>query len=199
MDSKELYTDDELFRLISEGDGKAFTKLFDRYFEQLKWNAFKLLKSEFWAEEAVQEVFMQIWTGREKLVAVTSPAAYLFRVTANRCFDRIRKQEVEIKIQYLLNNNMIRQEAASSQQHLYDVNVLERLIREATEQLTPQQKQVFELQRNKELSYQEIADQLGISRNTVRNHMVKALQFIRTYLGQRGEFFLLLFSAWYFF
>jgi len=198
LDGPVLHSELELFRRISEGDTDAFTILFRQYFEPLKWNAAKLLKSDFWAEEVVQDVFTQLWSGRERLAEVQSPDAYLFRITANRCFDRIRRQALEVKIQYLITH-VIRPEATSNQQNSYDLNVIEKLIREAVDQLPAQQKLVFELQRNKELSYQEIADQLRISRNTVRNHMVKALQAIRTHLASKGEFFLLLFSVWYHF
>lgn len=157
-----------------------------------------MLKSEFWAEEIVQEVFTQVWTSRSKLAEIESPAAYLFKITANRCLDRIRRQELEIKMQYLVNKALTR-EANTFQENSYDLNLIEKLIKEAVQQLPAQGKLVFELHRNKGLSYQEIADQLQISKNTVRNHMVKALHFIRSYLRNKGELTLLLFSVWYFF
>jgi RNA polymerase sigma-70 factor (family 1) len=187
-----------LFTRIANGDGTAFTELFRQYFEPLKWNALKMLKSEFWAEEIVQEVFTQLWDNREKLAAVESPAGFLFKITANRCLDRIRRQELEIKMQYVVNKALHR-DTNSFQENSYDLDFIEKLIKEAVQQLPEQGRLVFELQRNEGLSYQEIADRLGISRNTVRNHMVKSLHFIRTYLRQKGEIFVLLFCVWYFF
>jgi len=157
-----------------------------------------MLKSEFWAEEIVQEVFTQIWTSRGKLAEIESPAAYLFKITANRCLDRIRRQELEIKMQYLVNKTLNR-EANTFQENSYDLDLIEKLIKEAVQRLPAQGKLVFELHRNEGLSYQEIVDQLQISKNTVRNHMVKALHFIRSYLHEKGELTLLLFSVWYFF
>lgn len=187
-----------LFIRIADGDGAAFTELFKEYFEQIKWNALKMLKSEFWAEEIVQEVFTQVWTSRSKLAEIESPAAYLFKITANRCLDRIRRQELEIKMQYLVNKTL-QKEANTFQENSYDLRLIEKLIKEAIKQLPKQGKLVFELHRNEGFSYQEIADQLQISKNTVRNHMVKALHFIRLYLQEKGELTLLLFSCWYFF
>jgi RNA polymerase sigma-70 factor (ECF subfamily) len=198
MDSNSSQNDKALFAGIANGDGGSFTVLFKRYFDQLKWNAVKMLKSEFWAEEIIQDVFMQLWANRERLTDIESPAAYLFRITANRCLDRIRHQNQETKAQYLLNQ-VLPDEPGSLQQNSYDIRLIERTINEAVQQLPEKGRQVFELQRTGNFSYQEIADQLGISKNTVRNHMVKSLHFIRSYLAEKGEFFLLIFSCWYFF
>lgn len=65
MDNRPLHIDRSLFHHIASGDGKAFTELFHHYFEPLKWNALKMLKSEFWAEEIAQKVFTWLWSHRE--------------------------------------------------------------------------------------------------------------------------------------
>lgn len=198
MNGNSIQEDKVLFTGIANGDGGSLTVLFKRYFDRLKWNAVKMLKSEFWAEEVIQEVFMQLWTNREGLRDIEFPAAYLFRITANRCLDRIRRQKQEIKIQYLLN--LARSDAASTPpQNTYDLQLIETLVSEAVQRLPEKGRQVFELQRTGDFSYQEIADRLGISKNTVRNHMVKSLRFIRGYLAEKGEIFLFIFSCWYFF
>jgi RNA polymerase sigma-70 factor (ECF subfamily) len=56
-------------------------------------------------------------------------------------------------------------------------------IQRAVDQLPPQQKSVYMLSRLQHLSYEEIAGQLNLSPNTVRNHLVKALAAIRISLG----------------
>jgi RNA polymerase sigma-70 factor (ECF subfamily) len=198
LNNNRLHNIKELFIRIAEGDGAAFTELFRNYFEQVKWNALKILKSEFWAEEIVQEVFMQVWANREKLPEIESPAAYLFKITANRCIDRIRRQDLEIKMQYLVSR-ALHKETNAFQENLYDLDLTEKLIREAIRQLPEQGRRVFELHRNEGLSYQEISNRLNITSNTVRNHMVKDLHFIRSYLREKGQSYLLLFSIWYFF
>lgn len=190
--------DKALFVAIANGDGESFTILFKRYFDRLKWNAVKMLKSEFWAEEVIQDVFMQLWSNREKLIDIESPSAYLFRITTNRCLDRIRRRNQEIKIQYLLNQTFSA-EPDSLQQNSYDLRLIETVINEAVRQLPEKGRQVFELQRTRNLSYPEIADRLGISKNTVRNHMVKSLHFIRGYLAEKGGLSFVIFSFWLFF
>lgn len=196
--AQQLHIDRTLFLRIAEGDGRAFTELFNLCFEPLKWNALKLLKSEFWAEEIVQEVFTQLWRNRQQLAAVEAPVAYLYRMTANRSLDRIRRDALEVRMQYAVNK-ALHGDPDIFQENKYDLKFVERLISEAIGRLPDQGRRIFELQQKEGLSYQEIADRLGLSKNTVRNHMVKNLQVIRTYMRQHGEIPVLLFSLWYLF
>ncbi len=198
MDNYNLYTEKELFARIAVGDGEAFSHIFRHYFEPLRSNAYKLLKSEFWAEEIVQEVFLQIWKSRERLADVDAPAAYLYRMTANCCINRMRRQELEVKMQYIVQK-ALHGNGDSNQDNFYDLRRVEMLIAEAVEQLPEQQRRIFLLQQEEGLSYQQIAEKLGISKNTVRNHKVRTLQSIRNYLQQKGDIFLLFFSIWYLF
>lgn len=197
----EIYgtlTEKELFARIAVGDGHAYARIFHQYFEPLRANAYKLLKSEFWAEEIVQEVFLHVWDHRDKLSDVESPAAYLYRITANRCLNRMRRQELETKMQYLVKT-ALHSGGDSHQENRYDLERVETLISEALARLPEQPRRIFLMQQESGLSYQAIADRLGISKNTVRNHMVRSLRSIRQYLQQNGDFFLLLFSVWYLF
>lgn len=198
MVEKDLHTDKLLFRAIANGDGQAFSQVFRRYFEPLRANAYKLLKSEFWAEEVVQEVFLYIWAQRETLVDIDAPGAYLYRVTANRCLNRLRRQELEARMQYFVSQ-ALHNSNDDHQDNIPNYLKLEKLITEATTRLPDQQRRIFLLQQEEGLSYQEIASRLGISKNTVRNHMVQTLKNIRQYLHQHGDFFLLLFSIWFLF
>lgn len=193
MPTNNIQRDRKLFALIAEGNATAFTEVFRLYYDQLRFNALRILKSEYWAEEVVQEAFAQIWTNRATLIDLDAPVPYLFRMVANRCFDRIRKNELDIRLQYSIgllsssHNSVI-------QPHDFDLTVLKKLIKGALEQLSQQQKIIYELQSEELLSYQEIADKLGLSRNTVRNHMAKAIQSVRSYIKQHGSelFFILL-------
>lgn len=196
MGNNDIHTDKTLFQTIAQGDAAAYTILFGRYFEQLRWRALKLLKSDVWAEEIVEEVFLQLWINRESLSAVEIPHAYLYKLTNNRCFDRIRRQRLEVEMQYAVSQ-ALHGEAPPAVDAQYDLANLEKLIREAVEQLPPQRKLIYRLQQEEGLSYQEIADQLGLSRNTVRNQVSRTLQAIRNYLQQKGVAFLILFSYWY--
>ena len=62
------------------------------------------------------------------------------------------------------------------------LNDLKSLISHALQQLTPRQREIFEMSREAQLSHKEIADKLGISVNTVQEHISTSLKLIRTYL-----------------
>lgn len=64
---------------------------------------------------------------------------------------------------------------------------LDRLHRQAIENLSPQKRNVYLLSREEELSYEQIAERLGISKNTVRNLMSSALQSIREELSNHPD------------
>lgn len=185
MDTSNSIQDQHLFRQIAEGDAVAFSKLFRLHYSALHTNALRILKSEFWAEEAVQDAFVQLWASRDTLPDIGAPKSYLYRIVANRCFDRLRKNDAEIRLQYGINI-LATQNATVAQQHGFDLAVLQGLINQALEQLPPQQQQVYRMQYTEFLSYQEIADKLGISRHTVRNHMAKAIQAVRAYVVEHG-------------
>jgi len=187
LNNSNEYQDKELFTRIEAGDPVAFQQLFSRHYQALYQNAFKLLKSGFWAEEVTQETLLHIWESRDTLSEIENPAAWLFRIVANKCRNRIRRQEIEVKAQYMIakaahENQQVRQEES------YDYSVLRSLITEAVDRLPEQQKLVYKLQQDQELSYKEMAEQLGISPNTVRNHLVRAFSAIRDHLISHGGF-----------
>lgn len=197
MSSSSFNSEKELFQRISLSDAAAFHELFQQHYHTLRFNAFKLLKSEYWAEEVAQEVFVQLWDNRNDLAEIENPVAWLYRITSNRCFDRIRKQEIELRTQYAINQAR-RSIEPSVQENNHDISFLQQLIKEAVNQLPEQQRSVYIMQQEEELSYKEMAEKLGISRHTVRNHLIRAFQAIRKYIQSQGDFLLLLYCLCYF-
>ncbi|MBE0673098.1 MAG: RNA polymerase sigma-70 factor [Bacteroidales bacterium] len=170
---------------ISEGDESAFRKIYDTYYDHIYNAAYAFMKSPYLAEDATQEVFCKVWHKRAMLPEVEKFDAWLFIMARNHILTEIK--------------NNLRQANFVEQLRLY-VNELadsplqdlltresESLIRDAVEQLPPQQKSVFRLSREEGLSQDEIALKLSISKNTVRNHMNAALKYLRhCLLTQRG-------------
>lgn len=185
MGNKPLHTDREIFAQIAAGDEEAYARLFTQYFERLRWYAFKLLKSEFWAEEIVQEVFVHLWMVRDQLPAVQQPSSYLYRMTGNRCLDRIRRHTLEVRSQYMVSL-LLHGSGHQLPEAQYDLRRIESCLAEAIDTLPRQCRVIYALQQDEGLSYQEIAERLQISRHTVRNQMTKTLQLIRRHLLQSG-------------
>lgn len=146
-----------------------------------------MLKSEFWAEDIIQVVFTQLWQNRAELTKVEMPSSYLYRMVTNKARDRMRSHEREIRMQYWLASQAeveSRQKENREELHL--------LLAKAVDSLPAQRKEVYQLKYQQKLSYEEIATRLSISRNTVRNHMAKALEDIRTYMIRHADILLLI-------
>lgn len=173
-------TEKTLFNRIAGNDPLAFRQLYDQYFPILCHNATKILKSALWSEEVSQEALLYVWEHRDKLGPLENPKAWLFRIAANKCLDRIRRQGVEIRAQYIIQNAPHEPPASR-----HDYNLIRRLIAEAIAQLPEQQRQAYHLHQE-EQSYRQIAEQMGISPNTVRNHLVRAFAAIRQHLINHG-------------
>lgn len=167
----------ECFRALAEGDSGEFEIFFERYKKRVFGVALKMLKSQADAEEIVQNVFLSIWQSRAKLGDVNDPEAYLFTVTHNAIYSHLKKvSRNEQLLSAILRN--IAQKQNTTEEDLA-VRETSKLIQNAVRALPPQQRTVFELNKEKGLSYQEIAEHMHISQNTVKNHLSGAVKTIR--------------------
>jgi len=168
----------ELLIRLREGDVLAFDKIYELYSHKLFSFVFGILKNDAEAEDIVQEVFIKIWESRNKLGDYKLLNAYIFTIAYNNSIDLIRKRINNSKYLDHLKNSSIVQENSLEISEI-DFDELSHLAKKLVMKLPERQKQVFQLHREKGLSYSEIAEQLGISKNTVENHMTKALKYLR--------------------
>lgn len=182
---RKLHSEKELFSSISGGDEQAFQLLFGMYKSRLHDFAFRILKSHEAADELVQETFLKIWACRETLVSIEQPEHYLFTVIRNKAIDQLRK----IAQDRTLRQNMwkrISQPQNPTEEYLFEKESSQ-LVQEAFAKLSPQKQEVFRLSRYEGLNHEQIADQLHISKNTVKNHLVSSLRFIREHISRHSE------------
>jgi RNA polymerase sigma-70 factor (ECF subfamily) len=125
----------------------------------------------------MQEVFMKIWETRDKIETYASFDSFLFTIAYNKSISLIRKKITKQKyVDFLKTLPELWEPAAIDDLQFLELN---EQINSLIQKLPPRQKEVFLLSREKELTYKEIAAQLNISKNTVENHMVKALSYLR--------------------
>jgi RNA polymerase sigma-19 factor, ECF subfamily len=178
-----MHNEKDLFRRIAEGDESAFAEFFHRHKLALFDYGMKITKSRVAAEELVQECFVKLWIARQNLLTVENPLGYLQIMARNAGVDYLRRLSLDAGLQKKVWAGISETENPTLQK--IQVSETQRLINEAVSQLPPQQREVFMLSRYEGLSYQQIGSQLGIAGNTVKNHLVKALKFIREYLGAK--------------
>lgn len=180
MSKDELHTNKELLQRVASDDHDAFRQLFDLYADRLHAAVFHYTKSRFIAEELVQEVFIKCWTHRSHLKEVLDPTAYLYRMVFNHISTYLKRTANERRILDNAQSWMTSGQDATLQQ--LEANEMLRIITAAVERLPAQKKIIYHLSREQGLSYQEIADQLHLSPNTVKNHLVEAMRLLRCYL-----------------
>lgn len=183
MANYNFHTEIELLAQVSQGDEKAFRYLFDSYYEKLYHYIFGIIKSKQVAEELVMDVFLKIWMGRDIIPQIHNFSAFLFRVAHNKSIDFLRAVARDPKFHDLLweNIQMANNTAADSPML---VKEYEDKLREAISLLPPQRKRVYQLSREQDMTHDQIASQLNLSKNTINNHIVEAQRFIRTYLSK---------------
>jgi RNA polymerase sigma-70 factor (ECF subfamily) len=169
-----------LLNLVADGNEKAFARLFELYADMTYGFAILHTKTPDSAEEVVQEIFLKLWLRRDKLREIESFRDHLFIITRNHIIDHLRKNLREKKYQLQLLRHF-REVASSPEQQLIFKESGE-LIERAVALLPPRQQVIYRLRRNEDMSLDEIARAMDLSRLTVRNHLNKALGTIRAYL-----------------
>ncbi|MGN6416540.1 MAG: RNA polymerase sigma factor [Pseudobacter sp.] len=187
-----------MFQLLQSGDQKVFEEIYNRYHKPVYAYLLGFVKDNSLAEDLTHEVFMKIWDIRNQVTLHTSFSSYLFRICHNKAINTLEKIASDNKLR---NRVMLHLQTLSSSE-IQDAGKLkeyDRLLETALESLPPQRRKVFQLCREEGKTYDETASQLGISRNTVKEHMVKAQKALRSFLDEKGEIaFLLLVIANYF-
>jgi RNA polymerase sigma-70 factor (ECF subfamily) len=165
---------------IATGDQEAFCKFFDAFKNKVYSFSYSFTKSQQVAEEITQDVFTRVWTNRESLIEIENIDAWLSTITRNLCFNYLKKLALERKTkdELLKTQNYSDENVEQYLSYKEKANQLA----EALDQLSPQQRLIFTLNRDKGLKNEEIADQLHLSPNTVKTHMVSALRKIRSIL-----------------
>lgn len=168
-----------ILRLIG-GDEDAFCELYATYKNRLIYFAMRFLKSREYAEDVFQDAFTVVWQSRRFINPDASFSSYLYTIMRNRILNQLRNAANEEKLKESILSQALDYTEDTKREVM--LNDLKSLISHALQQLTPRQREIFEMSRETQLSHKEIADKLGISINTVQEHISTSLKLIRTYL-----------------
>ena len=168
-----------VLRLIG-GDEDAFCELYAAYKNRLIYFAMRFLKSREYAEDVFQDAFTVVWQSRRFIDPDASFSSYLYTIIRNRLLNLLRDAANEEKLKECILSQALDYTDDTKREVM--LNDLKFIISRALEQLTPRQREIFEMSREAQLSHKEIAGELGISVNTVQEHISSSLKIIRTYL-----------------
>jgi len=172
----------ELQRLVASGDEAAFTQLYLHYGKKLIQFAVSLIRSREIAEELVEDVFVKLWTNRERIREIDNLTVYLYVSVKNKALNALSSKAHELisaPFDYL--DTVIDEFAPDPYNLMITVEMMTRM-REAIESLPPRCKLIFKLVREDGLKYKEVAEILNISVNTIDVQMAIAVKKICTSL-----------------
>ena len=167
-----------IIKKLKAGDNEAYKYLYDYHYVALCKLSYYMLKDKIQAESIVSDVIFHLWEIRENLELVPPLRNYLIIAVRNKCLNylALKQQEVEIRFSVMERAGIQLQK-----------------IQEVIQKLPPVCKQVFMMSRFREMSYEEISQELDISVNTVKYHIKNALVVLKKEFGT----FLCIFLAFY--
>jgi RNA polymerase sigma-70 factor (family 1) len=165
-----------------------FETLFRAHYNALANYAFSIVKNQQDAEDVVQEVFIRLWQHKPAAIKTDQAKFYMLTATKNACISLLRKQAGK----FMVEPDAIQlSDTADETASTGDVDIAA-VVDKALATLPPQCLAIFKMSRFGQLTYQQIAGELGISVKTVENQMGKALKIMRTYAKQHNISFALL-------
>lgn len=179
-----LVNEIEILAQIAEGDQRAFTLLFKHYQRFVFSFGKKITHSDDSAGEVVQDIFLKIWLARETLPEVNNFGAYLNRLVRNHSLNVVRKQLQDARSTGEFGKMF--SEADESTILQLDYNDTNNLLNQAIAELSPQQRMVYQLCHQQGLKYDEAAEQMNISSQTVNSYMKDALKKIRNHFRKHA-------------
>ena len=185
-----IHSDRQLVELLRHDSQKAFEEVFRKYSKELYVYSMQFTKSAEEAEEIVHDAFIRLWNNRDKLQDVDSLRPLLFQISKRQFINAFRARvNSPVFEEYVEVNDYRRSEGVS----LLEYEELLRLVQHNIQQLPRQQRLIVEKAKFEELSPMEIAKDMGISIQTVRNQLSSGLKRLRELLSDTIPLIMLLF------
>lgn len=177
------------FQLFKVGDEKIFRKIFNMYHQQLYRFAYSFTKCTFEAEEAVQESFIQLFKAVDSINEPFQLYPYLIVVTKRTLIKSFRKKVSQAKYSNYLKQKW--SESSNCTQEQIVLNDLNNMVKTAMESLSVKEREAYTMNKLQGLSYDEISNFTGVSRNTIKNQIISASKKIKIKLAKYYLFLLI--------
>lgn len=168
-----------ILKEIASGNIQAFEQLFFCYQPRLVNFLAGLTHDKEVSRDMAQDLFLSLWKDRAKLREVHSFSSYLFQMARFVVYDYFDHLTVSEKY---TNEFLLEASFSQSDEEALFARELQNRINCAVEQLSPRRKQIYRMSREQGLSNDEIAARLGISKQTVENHITAVLAILRKIL-----------------
>jgi len=180
-------TEAEIIEACKQGDRDAFHRLFQDHKDRVFTIAFHYSGDEAMAHDVTQQVFLKLFTSINQFHENSQFTTWLYRIVANACTDEHRKRRrfvpfsPEIEVRTLVGK--------STQEETYHRRQVADSVRGAIGELSPKLRLPILLKYVEGLSYDEIAESLGVSIGTVSSRLNRGHKMLARKLGHlRSEF-----------
>lgn len=168
-------TDDKLVAALQKGDRAAFTIIYDRYWDEVYQMIFIRLQDEDATKDIVQNIFVNLWLSRKDIYVENSLGAYFNTAARNRAYSYYKKNQAA----FARDNQFQEQQIQHSIENKLEANELEDIFAEEINGMPATMREAFILSRKTNKSIREIAEELNLSEQTIKNNISLALERLR--------------------
>ncbi|MVZ60795.1 RNA polymerase sigma-70 factor [Sphingobacterium humi] len=184
---------------LKNGDHDAFVLLYTSNSNELYHFVNKYIKDSSICDDIIHDTFLNLWNARTRISPEHPIKHYLFRICRNLIYKEIKKQVNTA----LLFNTQLAESLEVQGTECVERSLLDKeyatIYNLAVDILPPQRKRIFMMSREEGLSYKEIAGNLEISTQTVKEHMSLAMKTIKDYIAKEHDILLKITLLWLFF
>lgn len=176
--------DSELISAFKNGDITGFNEIVRRYQQQVYWVIRKMVNSHDDADDLTQEVFIKIYSALKDFREESNLFTWLYRIATNYSINHIRKAKVRNTVSFEIVTEQVESKEKKSDEAVDEKTKMKLLI-EAIETLPAQQRAVFNLRYNENLSYEDISKVMKKSVGGVKANYFHAVKKLGDYLKTR--------------
>lgn len=176
-------TDEQLVKLLQEGEASAFALLYEKYRYPMYLYCYRLLHDRQLAEDATHDAFLKIRSAIASLERAESFRAWLFQIARNEVMQHVRRWRRNGQVDI---ENVWEEETLFEQ---YDQLETKELVQHALRMLRTEYREVLILREYEQFSYAEIANIMGTTESSVKSRIFKArkalLKKLEPYFGKQ--------------
>jgi RNA polymerase sigma-70 factor (ECF subfamily) len=181
---------------IGSGSELSFNILYRQWVSRLYSFVFRYVKSEIVADDIVQETFIRVWNNRTKLNPDKSFRSYLFTISYHLLLKELHRQlNNPLMLEYVEYENEIRTNSAESEKNI-EFEQFVKALNDVKRKLSPRQREIFEMNKEQDISVAEISKRLAVTPQVVSNQLSAALKIIRSELSPYSYLLLLFLSEY---
>ena len=162
---------------------EKFEEIFRRHYSAMYRLAKTMLYDADECKDVVSEVFTRLLRG-DVVPQEERIEGYLMTSVRNKCRDVLSHKDIRQRVEKLYSQELIQSQVV----YINDDDRLERLMQFVESEFPPLTQQIFRLRFLREMTYEEVAQTVGVSKVTVYNHLSQSLQKIKEYFKQNENF-----------